>query len=181
MSNIFAMTPSSKRLPIQGMLAGAVGGLIGGWFKLGWEVIWPPRALDRIPEPAVLITMFTHIPTPDWAGFIIHFTFSILSGMAYGAMVEFFPIVALWLGIGFGLGIWIIFHLIVMPWIGLTPPTWLLPWNEQGSEFFGHIGWGFVIGVFYEDFRRRFARPVVSQTIEVIVAAPLGDPLLSGN
>jgi putative membrane protein len=164
------------------MLAGTIGGLIGGWFKLGWEVIWPPRALDRIPEPAVLITMFTHTPTADWAGFIIHFTFSILSGMAYGVMVEFFPIVALWMGIGFGLGIWIIFHLMVMPMIGLTPPTWLLPWNEQGSEFFGHIGWGFVIGVFYEDFRRRFVKQVADpRIIEVIVAAPLGDPLLSGN
>jgi putative membrane protein len=173
MLDFFAITPARRRLPVMGMLAGAIGGLIGGWFKLGWEVIWPPRALDRIPEPAVLITMFTHVPTPDWAGFIVHFSFSILSGMVYGAMVEFFPIVALGLGAAFGLVVWVAFHQILMPWMGLTPATWLLPMNEQGSEFFGHAVWGLVIGVFYEDFRRRFAKRIASpQPDEVVIVVP---------
>jgi hypothetical protein len=44
------------------MLAGATGGLIGTWFKLGWEVIWAARIADRIAELAVLVTMFTHVP-----------------------------------------------------------------------------------------------------------------------
>jgi len=152
---LFAVTVPQMRHQGAAIAAGALGGLMGAWFKLGWEVTWPPRALDRIPEPQVLVTMFTHVPTSNFISLVIHFTFSILSGMAYGALVEFFPIVALGTGIAFGLAIWIGAHEIVMPWMGLTPATWNLPLNEQGSEFFGHIGWGLVIGVFYQEFRRR--------------------------
>jgi putative membrane protein len=138
------------------MGAGAIGGFISAFFKLGWEVPFPPRAPDRIPEPAVLITMFTHVPTSDIEGWIVHFTFSISSGIAYGALVEFFPIVAIGMGVGFGIAIWIGAHLFVMPWMGLTPPAWKLPFSEDLSEFFGHAVWGFVIEVF----PTRFPPPV---------------------
>ena len=141
------------------MAAGAVGGLIGGWFKLGWEVTWPPRAAARISEPMVLVSLFTHAATPVSVSYIIHFAFSILSGVAYGALVEVFPLVAIGSGVGFGIAVWIGAHEIVMPWMGLTPPTWDLPPNEQGSEFLGHALWGFVIGVFYNDLRARFVKP----------------------
>ncbi len=161
MSKLWEVIPASKRHMMVGMMAGAVGGLFGGWFKLGWEVIWPPRAADRIPEPAVLVTLFTHAPTSAAIGFVIHFTFSILSGIAYGALVEVLPIVALGTGAIFGLAIWVGAHEVIMPLMGLTPPTWLLPANEQGSEFFGHALWGFVIGALYEDLRRRWTRRVV--------------------
>ena len=155
------MTRTTRKYPGAAIAAGAIGGLLGAWFKLGWEVTWPPRAPDRIPEPMVLVTMFTHVPTPVWASLVIHFTFSILSGIAYGALVEFFPIVAIGAGVGFGLAIWIGAHELVMPLIGLTPPTWALPASEQGSEFFGHALWGLVIGVFFVYFRGKFARPAV--------------------
>jgi putative membrane protein len=152
------MTRLFPKHPGAAIAAGAIGGLIGGWFKLGWEVTWPPRAPDRIPEPMILVSMFTHVPTPVWVSYIIHFTFSILSGVAYGALVEYFPIIALGAGVAFGLAIWIGAHEVIMPLIGLTPPTWQLPANEQGSEFFGHALWGLVIGVFTAYFRRRFTR-----------------------
>jgi putative membrane protein len=102
--------------------------------------------------------MFTHVPTTDIEGWIVHFTFSILSGAAYGALVEFFPLAAIGMGVGFGLAIWAGAHLIVMPLMGLTPPTWKLPASEDLSESFGHAVWGFVIEVFRHDFRRRFIK-----------------------
>lgn len=148
-----------RKHPGAAIVAGAIGGLMGAWFKLGWEVTWAPRAANRIPEPMVLVTMFTHAPTPVWASLVIHFTFSILSGIAFGALVEFFPIVALGAGVAFGLAIWIGAHEFVMPLMGLTPPTWQLPASEQGSEFFGHALWGLVIAVFYTYFRARFVKP----------------------
>jgi uncharacterized membrane protein YagU involved in acid resistance len=43
--------------------------------------------------------------------------------------------------------------------MGLTPPTWALPPNEQGSEFFGHALWGLVIGVFCIYFRGKLIKP----------------------
>jgi uncharacterized membrane protein YagU involved in acid resistance len=109
----------------------------------------------------VLVSMFTHVPTPVWVSYVIHFTFSILSGVAYGALVEYVPIVALGTGVAFGIAIWVGAHEIIMPAMGLTPPTWDLPWNEQGSEFFGHALWGLVIGVFFSFYRPRFAKAVV--------------------
>jgi uncharacterized membrane protein YagU involved in acid resistance len=45
-----------------------------------------------------------------------------------------------------------------MPAMGLTPSTWDLPLNEQGSEFFGHALWGLVIGVFFSFCRARFVK-----------------------
>lgn len=155
---LFKTTVPAMRHQGAAIAAGAIGGLISGFFKLGWEVLWPPRALDRIPEPQVLVTLFTHVPTPGWVSLVIHFSFSILCGAAYGALVEILPIVALGTGAVFGLVIWVGAHELVMPWIGLTPAAWKLPASEQGSEFFGHALWGFVIGVFYEDLRRRFTK-----------------------
>jgi|GEM_PF-1924677 len=155
------MTVLHRKHPGAAILAGAIGGLFGAWFKLGWEVTWPPRATGRIPEPMVLVSMFTHVPTPVWVSYVIHFTFSILSGIAYGALVEYFPIVALGTGVAFGLAVWVGAHEIVMPAMGLTPPTWQLPLNEEGSEFIGHALWGLVIGVFFSFYRSRFSKAVV--------------------
>jgi putative membrane protein len=165
------MTAIHRKHPGAAIVAGAIGGHFGAWFKLGWEVTWPPRALGRIPEPMVLVSMFTHAPTPVWVSYVIHFTFSILSGVAYGALVEYFPIVALGSGVAFGLAIWFGAHEIVMPAIGLTPPTWELPSNEQASEFFGHALWGLAIGVFFSFYRARFvkaAAPLARRGVESI-------------
>jgi len=149
-----------QKYPGAAIAAGALGGLISAFVKLGWEVPFPPRLPGRIPEPMVLVSMFTHHATPVWQSYVIHFSFSILAGAAYGAFVEYLPIVALGMGVGFGLAIWVGAHEIVMPLMGLTPPAWRLPASEQLSEFFGHAVWGFVIEVFRHDFRARFVRPL---------------------
>jgi putative membrane protein len=82
------------------------------------------------------------------------------------SLVEFFPIVAIGMGVGFGLAIWVGAHLIVMPWM-VTPPTWKLPLSEDLSEFFGHAVWGFVIEVFRHDFRRRFIKAAYPATSDL--------------
>jgi len=168
------------RYPGAGMAAGAIGGLVGGFFKLGWEVPFPPRSPDRIPEPMVLISLFTHHPTPVYQSYIVHFLFSILSGVAYGGLVEFFPVVAIGMGVGFGLVVWVGAHLIVMPLMGLTPPTWKLPLGEQLSESFGHAGWGFVIEVCRHDFRSRFA-PAERADVSVTNGLASDDVLVPAN
>ena len=157
---LFTVTRASSRQLGAANLAGGLGGLIATWFKFGWDDFWPPRAPGRVPEPQVLLTMFTHHPTSIATSHLISFTFSILSGIAYGVLVEFLPIVSLGTGLAFGFAVWIGAHEVVMPLLGLTPPTWDLPANEQGAELFGHVLWGFVIGVFYENFRHRWVEPV---------------------
>jgi putative membrane protein len=155
LKRVFAVTPKPKRLPLAGIVAGAFGGFMSAFVKLGWEVPFPPRAPGRIPEPQVLVTMFTHTATSGNMSLVIHFLFSIVFGALYGAMVEFFPVVAIGMGTIYGLAVWIGAHEIVMPWMGLSPPTWRLPWTEQFSEFFGHAVWGFAIEIFRRDLRRR--------------------------
>ncbi len=78
-------------------------------------------------------------------------------------LAEYVPIVAIGMGVAFGLAVWIGAHEIVMPLIGLTPPPWALSLNEQASEFFGHAMWGWVIGVVFVVVRRGFVpRPALA-------------------
>ncbi len=97
---------------------------------------------------------------------VVHFSFSVVFGALYGGMIEIFPAVAIGLGTVYGLGVWVGAHEIVMPWMGLTPPTWELPWPEQASEFFGHAVWGFTIEIFRSYFRACFSKAVALPSIE---------------
>jgi putative membrane protein len=159
---LFTINPPAMRHRGAAILAGALGGLFSTWFKFGWDVFWPPRIAGRIPEPEVLVSMFTHHPTSLNTSHLISFAFCIVFGMAYGILVEYLPIVSLGTGLAFGFAIWAGAHEVIMPWLGLTPPTWDLPANEQFAEMFGHAFWGLIIGVFYENFRRRWARPIMA-------------------
>jgi putative membrane protein len=161
---LFTITRPALRHKGSAILAGGFGGLIGTCFKFGWDAFWPPRVAGRIPEPEVLVSMFTHHATSLNTSHLISFVFSILSGMAYGLAVEFLPIVSLGTGLAFGFAVWAGAHEVIMPWAGLTPPTWDLPANEQFAEMFGHSLWGLVIGVFYENFRRRWSKPIVASS-----------------
>ena len=156
-NSVFAVAPKPMRHPIAGITAGAIGGFMSGFVKLGWEVPFPPRAPGRIPEPQVLVSLFTHHPTSDVVSLIIHFLFSVFFGALYGGMVEFFPIAAIGMGTVYGLAVWVGAHELVMPWMGLTPPALSLPMSEQNSEFFGHAVWGFAIEIFRIVFRARFS------------------------
>jgi len=161
-NRLFTINPPAMRHRGAAILAGGLGGLFGTWFKFGWDAFWPPRIAGRIPEPEVLVSMFTHHPTSLNTSHFISFAFSILFGMAYGLIAEYLPIVTLGTGLAAGFAVWAGAHEVIMPWLGLTPPTWDLPANEQFAEMLGHAFWGLVIGVFYENFRRRWARPVVT-------------------
>jgi len=174
-NRLFTINPPAMRHRGAAILAGGLGGLFGTWFKFGWDAFWPPRIAGRIPEPEVLVSMFTHHPTSLNTSHFISFAFSILFGMAYGLIAEYLPIVTLGTGLAAGFAVWAGAHEVIMPWLGLTPPTWDLPANEQFAEMLGHAFWGLVIGVFYENFRRRWARPVV--TISDSSAKPLPSAL----
>jgi len=161
-AQLLTATRPSMRQKGVAILAGGFGGLMATYFKFGWDAFWPPRVAGRIPEPEVLVSMFTHHASSINTSHLISFAFSILFGMAYGLMAEYLPIVTLGTGLAAGFAVWLGAHEVVMPWLGLTPPTWELPANEQFAEMFGHAFWGFVIGVFYENYRRRWVRPSTS-------------------
>ena len=158
-------TPLHTRNMPASIWAGAIAGLLSTFSKFGWDAFWPPRGPGRLPAPEVLVNLFTHHPTSIGVSHIVSFLFCLLSGIAYGLLVEFWPIASLGLGAAFGFLVWVGAHEIIMPLIGLTPPTWNLSANEQLSECLGHVLWGLAIGVFFECFYNRLRRGISAPVI----------------
>jgi putative membrane protein len=155
--------PSRRRVNVA-LFVGVIAGIISGFVKLGWEVLFPPRVPSRTPEPTVLLHQLgisanstytfssVHIA---WATLVIHFGFSIALALLYVVIAEYNPKIKLWMGAAFGVAVWIGAHLIVMPILGLTPGTFHLPFDENLSEFFGHIVWLVSIEIVRRDLRSR--------------------------
>lgn len=144
-------------------IAGLLGGILSGFFKLGWEILLPPRTTERDetnPPQRLLQQLgftkeFTHrsfhysgheVP---YVSLIIHFGFSIVFGLLYAFLVPLWPVVSLWQGAVFGFVIWVAFHLVIMPVTRTVPSMFAQPFEEHFSELWGHVIWGFVIHVSY--------------------------------
>lgn len=159
------ITEKSSRRCGLAIFVGLIAGLISGIVKLGWEVILPPRVLDRITPPQLLLENLgvnVHEMTYVFSGhvinygnFIIHFGFSVVTVIAYCFVAEIWPKVKLWQGCAAGLVFWVVAHLFIMPLIGLTPPALELPFDEQLSEIFGHMVWMWTAEIFRRDLRSR--------------------------
>lgn len=134
-------------------------GIIGGFIKLGWEVPFPPRTeLRNITNPpqALLELLgfsfdFTHM-TYTFSGynlpivsFIVHFIFSITCAFFYVYFVSNKAVLTIKKAILFGVIICILFHVIIMPILGVVPSPINQPIEEHLSEFFGHIIWLYVM------------------------------------
>ena len=141
---------------------GIIAGMISGMVKIGWEKILPPRTLarDATNPPQHMLQQlgaspsFTHTyvyystdQKVFWVALILHFSFSIFFAwlLIYLAQYNRTKWVAMWHGVLYGILIWIIWHVILMPALGTTPAPWDIPFDEQFSEFFGHIVWSWSI------------------------------------
>ncbi|TGA98696.1 DUF1440 domain-containing protein [Sporolactobacillus shoreae] len=144
------------------VLAGILGGIVSGFVKLGWEILLPPRTVARgltnppqellqqmgIPAHITHLTFLYSGIGVQWVSLIVHFSFSIVFGIIYCVLAERFPKITIGQGTVFGLVVWVAFHLIIMPAMGTTPPTWKLPFAEDFSEALGHALWMWVIDIF---------------------------------
>ncbi|MGO1316807.1 MAG: YagU family protein [Cellulomonadaceae bacterium] len=159
--------PHRRRIGVA-VLVGLIAGVVSGFIKFGWEVPFPPRTADRLTPPAILLdklgidvdsmtyTFSGH--ELNYGNFIIHFAFAIFFAVLYVVVAEYWPAIKLWQGVAFGLIIWVVFHLLLMPPLGLTPPTLDLPFDEQVSELFGHAFWMWSIEIVRRDLRSRITR-----------------------
>ncbi len=141
------------------LIIGITAGIISGIVKLGWEVILPPRTDERNetnPPQKMLQQMgvpyrITHLTYSysglqiPWVSLIMHFAFSIFFSVLYCWIFIYFPIISIGMGTIFGLIIWIVYHIILMPMLKTVPPFWKQPWEEHFSEALGHMVWGFTI------------------------------------
>lgn len=158
-----------RRNVMLAILIGIIIGIIGGIVKFGWEVPFPPRTAlrDATNPPQMLLQQmgfsydFTHL-TYTFSGhklpiisFIVHFLFSIGAGVFYCIVAEYKPIIKLWEGTAYGIALWFIFHVVLMPLLGTVPAPWDQPFDEHFSEFFGHAFWMWVMELCRRDLRNR--------------------------
>lgn len=147
--------------------AGLLGGFLSGIVKFGWEVPLPPRSPQRNetnPPQAMLELLgvpaeVTHANYTyneneklPWVSFIMHFGFSITFALLYCVAARRFPKITALQGVLYGLLVWIVFHLIVLPALKVVPRAGEQPWEEHLSEALGHAVWMWTVDIV----RRRY-------------------------
>lgn len=168
----FITEPAKRRIGIS-ILVGIITGIIGAIAKWGWEVPFPPRnpdvfwpldATSRVTPPQVLLDML-HLPS-NWSYtfsgvqeplsvFFVHVGFSIVFGIMYCVIAEYWPRIKMWQGTVFGFFVYIFAHVLLMPAMGLVPPLAQIPFDENASELFGHLWWLWIMEIARRDLRNR--------------------------
>lgn len=138
------------------IIAGAAAGVISGLVKLGWENVLPPRTperdkanppqtlLQQLGMPAKFTQATYRYSGQDlpWVSYLVHFGFSVSFATAYAALLEKkVKLLTLGQGIPFGLAVWVAFHLVIMPAMGIVPTADKQPAEEHISEGLGHAIW----------------------------------------
>lgn len=152
---------------LAGMLAGAAGGFIGSFSKIGGEVVYPPRPDAKISPPALLAEKIVGHPldpaTQGTVSAAVHFTFGTLGGALYGVAGEFAPIVRIGFGAGFGVVMQLMTHETLVPLAGLDQPPTEQPFRDHASELFTHILYGITVEGGRRMLRAKFKAPVAER------------------
>lgn len=76
---------------------------------------------------------------------IIHYSFGVMSGAAYGVLAESFPAVTAGAGTVAGAGIYAASHGSTLPLLGIQKPPWRLPRAAFAWEFTSHLLFGLAL------------------------------------
>ena len=138
---------------------GFIAGMISGMVKIGWEVIFPPRTPERDAiNPPQHLAQQIGLPddlifwTVEYGGqpvmpftLVLHFAFAIVFSILFIWLIQKWTQVAMWQGAIYGLVLWVVWHVVLMPALGTVPAPWDQPLTEHFSEIFGHMVWGWSI------------------------------------
>jgi putative membrane protein len=153
---------------MHGALAGAIGGVAGTWAMNEAQRMWT-RAVDgEAPESAAgkhdardwqersegqnsneiaaqtvaTAVLGRRLDRDELAvgAALVHFTFGAAAGALYGALAHRHPRYAV--GIGFGLGVWLLADEIAMPLLGLSDSTLRRPAEKRLQSIAAHIVFG---------------------------------------
>lgn len=151
------MTKRTLQVPskLSVIAAGTIAGTIGGFVKLGWENVLPPRTTDRdkinppmkllhqlgVPNKILKSTYTYSGHEISWPSLAIHFSFSIGFGIFYELTTCHFSSLKVGQGIPFGLFVFGLFHHALLPILGTIPRAKNQPIDEHVSEALGHAIW----------------------------------------
>ena len=138
---------------------GFITGMISGMVKIGWEAIFPPRTPERdLINPPQHLAQQLGFPdslifwSVDYGGqtvmpftLFLHFAFAIAFSILFVWLIQKWTKAAMWQGALYGLALWVVWHVVLMPLLGTVPAPWDQPFTEHFSEIFGHMIWGWSI------------------------------------
>lgn len=152
--------PTLVKSLAKGILAGLIGGLVATAAKSISEKIYKPRTHGE-PEPPDVLTQ----KVSDEVGVsltstekaiaaeTIHWGFGALTGAAYGALAEYFPVVTDKDGASFGMTLAGLTHGKALPAMGLSAELEDQTTREKTSELATHVVYGMTMETV-----RRFVR-----------------------
>ncbi|TXK47391.1 DUF1440 domain-containing protein [Lactococcus sp. dk322] len=125
--------------------------------KIGWEALLPQRTKAR-KEPSPPQKMMEQIGVPAstthstfrysedqevfWFSLLLHFTFSNFFAILFIFVSQYSEKNSIGQGTAYGLAIWAIWHLGLMPATKTVPSPIKQAFDEHFSEILGHIVWG---------------------------------------
>jgi putative membrane protein len=153
-----------ERSLAKGMLAGLIGGLVATAVKSVAEKMYPPRMHGEPEPPAVLAERVSaevgHRLTKTektLAVETIHWGFGALTGVAYGALAEYFPAATAKEGASFGLALATLTHETALPAMGLAAELEEQRMRERSSEIATHVFYGLTVETVRRFVRKRLA------------------------
>jgi uncharacterized membrane protein YagU involved in acid resistance len=141
----------------QGLLAGALGGLVASFAMSEFYSLLPRDEQYSQPDKedstvraasAVSRTLFHHELTPDQkkiGGSVVHYAFGTTIAALYGVLVEFRESTRFGWGLPFGAAIWLGAHVITVPALGLSEPVTRGAHSAEAAEFAAHLVYGAVV------------------------------------
>lgn len=170
MSGLFQLTNKRDRHVYFIIYAAIIAGVISALVKSGFEGLIPPRTIETMPPPMVLLeklgfqvdSMTYHWMgyTINWGGNGVHILFSIVMAIIYCVIAEYFPKVRMLHGILFGIAVSVLAHGFVVPLLGLSGWLWEAGTEALISEFVGTGFWIWTIEAIRQNMRSEFTRTV---------------------
>ena len=103
---------------------------------------YPPEALAEEVSVAVTGEELDKESRQKYGNYI-HWGFGIMGGGLFDRL----PLVGVADGVGFGAGLWLIGDEVMMPLMGLSPPSTESPWQNHARAFANHFAYGATLGI----------------------------------
>lgn len=149
-----------RRNPWKGLLAGALGGVVGSFAMGQFHACVLPRAEPSsrqnkddstvLAGSAISQALFHHQLTEHekkLVGPAVHYAFGASTAAVYAMLVECKPVISAGWGIPLGIVVWMGAHVIAVPALGLSKPITRSTPPAEAAEFGAHLVYGAVAEV----------------------------------